>query len=305
MRNGELRHRRVLVVDSDPDALENIRKLLQTEGYEVLAASAGEEGVLKVKTEHPEVVLMDMSLDMHLPGTSGNETLRKIKQIQPSPAVIMLAAYPTVDGAIEALKQGASDFIKKPFENDYLLHIVQQSLANLRTLRERERLEEEVRRLSITDDLTGLYNYRHFYKTLESELARLKRQKTNLCLMMVDIDNFKRYNDRFGHLEGDKALKKIGEILNRSIRSNVDSGYRYGGDEFALLLIGASIDQGRVIGERIRASIEEAGFLDITASIGLAEFQDRFTLESFVKSADDAAYTAKQSGGNRIYPHRP
>jgi len=304
MRNGESRYGRVLVVDNDPDALENIRKLLQTEGYEVLAASTGEEGVLKVETEHPEVVLMDMSLDMCLPVTGGNETLRKIKQIQPSPAVIMLAAYPTVDGAIEALKQGASDFIKKPFENDYLLHIVHQSIANFRTLREKERLEEEVRRLSITDDLTGLYNYRHFYKTLESELARLKRQKTSLCLMMVDIDNFKRYNDRFGHLEGDKALKKIGEILNRSIRSNVDSGYRYGGDEFAILLIGASIDQGRVIGERIRASIEEAGFLHITASIGLAEFQDRFTLESFVKSADDAAYTAKQSGGNRVYPHR-
>ena len=305
MRNDELRHGRVLVVDSDPDALENIRKLLQTEGYEVLAASAGEEGVLKVRTEHPEVVLMDMSLDMRLPGTGGNETLRKIKEIKPSPACIMLATYPTVDGAIEALKQGACDFIKKPFENDYLLHTVQQSLANFRTLREKERLEEEVRRLSITDDLTGLYNYRHFYKTLESELVRLKRQKTTLSLMMVDIDKFKRYNDRFGHLEGDKVLKGVGEILNRSIRSNVDSGYRYGGDEFAILLIGASIDQGRVIGERIRASTEKAGFLDITASIGLAEFQDRFTLESFVKSADDAAYTAKQSGGNRVHSHRP
>jgi PleD family two-component response regulator len=147
----------------------------------------------------------------------------------------MLTAFVTVDNAIQALKEWASDFVKKPFENDHLVHIVHQSLDKYRTQKDKERLEEEVRRLSITDDLTGLYNYRQFYKTLESELARLKRQKTSLSLLMFDLDNFKRYNDRYGHLEGDKVLRKIGEIINRSIRSNVDSGYRYGGDEFAVL----------------------------------------------------------------------
>ena len=292
---------KILIVDDEPDTLEIIRKLLQFEGFEILTASSGEEGVKRVAEELPEVVLMDISL----PGIDGNEALRRIKKIQPFPSVIMLTAYATVDNAIQALKEGASDFVKKPFENDHLIHIVHQSLEKYRTLREKERLEEEVRRLSLTDDLTGLYNYRHFYKTLESELTRLKRQKTALSLVMFDLDNFKRYNDRFGHLEGDKVLRKIGEIVNHSIRSNVDSGYRYGGDEFAVLLIGASLDHALVIAERIRSSIEQSGFQDITVSIGLTEFQDHFTLEAFVKSADDATYIAKQSGGNRVYTNVP
>lgn len=292
---------KVLIVDDEPDTLEIIRRLLQFEGFEILTASTGEEGVKKVEEEHPEVVLMDISL----PGIDGNEAVRRIKKVHPFPSVIMLTAYATVDNAIRALKQGASDFLKKPFENDHLIHIVHQALEKYRALRERERLEEEVQRLSITDDLTGLYNHRHFYKTLESELARLRRQKTALSLMMFDLDNFKRYNDRYGHLEGDKVLKKIGEIVNQLIRNNVDSGYRYGGDEFAILLIGASIDQALVIAERVRSSIEGAGFQDITVSIGLSEFLEHFTLESFVKSADDATYIAKHSGGNRVYTNLP
>ena len=292
---------KILIVDDEPDTLEIIRKLLQFEGLEILTASSGEEGVKRVAKELPEVVLMDISL----PGIDGNEALRRIKKIHPFPSVIMLTAYATVDNAIQALKEGASDFVKKPFENDHLIHIVHQSLEKYRTLREKERLEEEVRRLSLTDDLTGLYNYRHFYKTLESELTRLKRQKTALSLVMFDLDNFKRYNDRYGHLEGDKVLKKIGEIVTHSIRSNVDSGYRYGGDEFAVLLIGASLDQALVIAERIRSSIEQSGFQDITVSIGMTEFQDHFTLETFVKSADDATYIAKHSGGNRVYTNVP
>ena len=118
---------------------------------------------------------------------------------------------------------------------------------------------------------------------------------------MFDLDNFKRYNDLYGHLEGDKVLRKIGEIVSHSIRSNVDSGYRYGGDEFAALLIGASLDQALTIAERIRSSIEQAGFQNITVSVGLAEFKNHFDLEEFVKSADDAMYVAKHSGGNRVF----
>ena len=288
---------KVLIVDDAPDTLDIIQKLLSFEGYEVILAATGEEGVKKVKEEKPDVVLMDISL----PGIDGTEALKRIRTINPIQSVIMLTAFATVENAIQALKDGASDFVKKPFENEHLIHIVNQALEKSRTLTEKENLEEEVRRLSITDDLTGLYNHRHFFKTLESELTRMKRQKTSLSLLMLDVDNFKRYNDSHGHVEGDRVLKKIGEIIKHSIRHNVDSGYRYGGDEFASLLIGASLEQALTIAERIRLTIEEAGFEDITVSVGLAEFQDGFDLERFVKSADDAMYVAKHSGGNRVY----
>jgi diguanylate cyclase (GGDEF)-like protein len=288
---------KVLIVDDAPDTLDIIQKLLSYEGYEVILAITGEEGVKKVEMEKPDVVLMDINL----PGINGTEALKKIRRINPIQSVIMLTAFATIDNAVQALKEGASDFIKKPFENEHLIHIVNQCLEKYQTLREKEKLEDEVRRLSITDDLTGLYNHRHFFKTLESELTRLKRQRTSLSLLMFDLDNFKRYNDFYGHLEGDRVLRKIGEIIKHSIRHNVDSGYRYGGDEFAALLIGASLEQALTIAERIRSSIESAGFKSITASIGLAEFRIGFDLERFVKSADDAMYVAKHSGGNRIH----
>ena len=288
---------KVLIVDDAPDTLDIIQKLLSFEGYEVILAATGEEGVKKVEVEKPDVVLMDISL----PGIDGTEALRRIRTINPIQSVIMLTAFATVENAIQALKEGASDFVKKPFENEHLIHIVNQALQKSRTLAEKEKLEDEVRRLSITDDLTGLYNHRHFFKTLESELTRLRRQKTSLSLLMLDVDNFKRYNDSHGHVEGDRVLRKIGEIIKHSIRHNVDSGYRYGGDEFASLLIGASLEQALTIAERIRLTIEDAGFKDITVSVGLAEFREGFDLERFVKSADDAMYVAKNSGGNRVY----
>jgi len=288
---------KVLIVDDAPDTLEIIQKLLHYEGYDVMMASTGEEGVKKVEEEKPDVVLMDINL----PGIDGTEALRRIRIINPLQCVIMLTAFATLDNAIYALKEGASDFVKKPFENEHLIHIINQCLEKYKTLRDKENLEEEVRRLSITDDLTGLYNHRHFFKTLEAELVRLKRQKTSLSLLMFDLDNFKKYNDLYGHLEGDKVLKIVGEIVKHSIRHKVDSGYRYGGDEFTVLLIGASADRARTIAERIRSFIEQAESHHITVSIGLSEYQDHFDLEGFVKSADDAMYRAKNAGGNRVH----
>jgi two-component system cell cycle response regulator len=288
---------KVLVVDDAPDTLEIIQKLLRYEGYDVTVASTGEEGVKKVEEEKPDVVLMDINL----PGIDGAEALKQIRMINPQQGIVMLTAFATVENAIYALKEGAFDFLKKPFENEHLIHTVNQCLEQYKTLREKESLEEEVRRLSITDDLTGLYNHRHFFKTLEAELVRLKRQKTSLSLLMFDLDNFKKYNDLYGHLEGDKVLKTVGEIVKNSIRSNVDSGYRYGGDEFTVLLIGASADRAMTIAERIRTSIEQGESHHITVSIGLSEYRDHFDLEGFVKSADDAMYRAKNSGGNRVH----
>jgi len=113
---------KVVIVDDAPDTLEIISKLLQFEGFHVLTAASGEEGVQKVEETHPEVVLMDISL----PGIDGTEALRRIKQTHPLTIVIMLTAYATVENAIRALKEGAADFVRKPFENDHLIHIVHQ-----------------------------------------------------------------------------------------------------------------------------------------------------------------------------------
>ncbi|MFQ5842094.1 MAG: response regulator, partial [Thermodesulfobacteriota bacterium] len=182
---------KILIVDDVPDTVEIIQRLFKSEGHKVFSASTGEEGVRKAAQIKPDVIL----LDINLPGIDGNMALRKIKKENADQSVVMLTAYATVDNAIQALKEGASDFIKKPFEMDHLVHIVNRCYEKCQILREKAKLEEEVMRLSITDDLTGLYNYRHFYKKLEEEAIRANRQKMALSLMMFDVDNFKKYND--------------------------------------------------------------------------------------------------------------
>jgi two-component system cell cycle response regulator len=292
---------RILIIDDIPDTVDIVQRLFESEGHEVFTASTGEEGVRKATQAKPDVIL----LDINLPGIDGNTALRKIKKESPDQSVVMLTAYATVDNAIQALKQGASDFVKKPFEMDHLVHIVNRCIEKSRIVREKERLEEEVRRLSITDDLTGLYNHRYFYTKLEEEAIRAKRQKIPLSLMMFDLDNFKKYNDTHGHIEGDKVLEKVGTIVVQCIRQKVDSGHRYGGDEFAVILIGVKADRASEIAERLRGLVENANLGGITVSIGLAEYDSDVDIEDFVKSADNAMYTAKSQGGNRMHLYSP
>jgi len=292
---------KILIVDDVPDTVDIIQKLFKSEGHDVITASTGEEGVRKAGQTKPDVIL----LDINLPGIDGNMALRKIKKENPDQSVVMLTAYATVDNAVQALKEGAADFIKKPFEMDHLVHIVNRCYEKCQILREKSRLEEEVIRLSITDDLTGLYNHRYFYKKLEEETTRANRQKMALSLMMFDVDHFKKYNDTRGHIEGDRVLEKIGKIVAQCIRQKVDSGYRYGGDEFAVLLIGVKTDRASEIAERIRSLVERTKLGDISVSIGLAEYNSGRDLEDFVKSADDAMYIAKGQGGNRIHVWTP
>jgi diguanylate cyclase (GGDEF)-like protein/PAS domain S-box-containing protein len=174
-------------------------------------------------------------------------------------------------------------------------------LAVLRDVTEKIRLEKELLELSITDGLTGLHNQRHFYNELEKEMERVKRQHTTLTLLLFDLDDFKVFNDIHGHLEGDKVLKSIAQAVGKSIR-RMDSAYRYGGDEFTVILPGAGKTEAVQVAERIRKSFENTPYLQqIKLSIGMVEFNPQYDLTTFVKCADEAMYMAKKMGGNQIY----
>ncbi|MBI4619122.1 MAG: PAS domain S-box protein [Desulfobacterales bacterium] len=177
------------------------------------------------------------------------------------------------------------------------------TLGVFRDITQNKRLERELGRLSITDNLTGLYNQRHFYNELKRETERAKRLNHPLSLLLFDIDGFKSYNDTYGHLQGDKALNKVGRVVSESIRVNVDSGYRYGGDEFVVILPETNKDQAFSAAERIRTSFNTAGLVDVTLSVGLIEYRKEYDLETFVKHADKAMYTAKHLGGDKIIVH--
>ena len=169
---------------------------------------------------------------------------------------------------------------------------------------EQKRLELELKEMTIRDGLTGLYNLRHFYDRLEAEIERAKRQEHPLSLLLLDIDGFKTYNDAHGHLEGDRVLREVGKVIGDSTREHVDLGFRYGGDEFTVILPEAPEETALVIAQRIRETFESKRFDLLTLSIGLMNYSEAYTARAFIQFTDSMMYDAKRSGGNQVNVYR-
>jgi diguanylate cyclase (GGDEF)-like protein len=176
-----------------------------------------------------------------------------------------------------------------------------------RELRKRTMVESELALLATTDSLTGLYNRRIFDESLSREWQRAIRDRTSLSLLMIDADNFKEYNDRYGHQAGDDVLAAIAICVGGSVRSVPDLAARYGGEEFAILLPGSSLGEALAIAESVHANL--AGLTDSirsgspvpTVSIGVASCEPSLSNDAneLVTVADRALYTAKKNGRNR------
>ncbi len=183
-------------------------------------------------------------------------------------------------------------------------------LATFRDITERKKAEAELKRLVITDDLTGLLNQRYFYIQVMREMERAKRHNRPLSMLLIDIDLFKDFNDKYGHWEGDYVLKKIGEILMKNVRE-IDMAFRYGGEEFTVLLPDARHEDAIIVAERIRKAVAANVFYPFTldgqpdivsktVSIGVTEFHVEDNIKSFLKRVDNAMYQAKKSGRNMV-----
>jgi diguanylate cyclase (GGDEF)-like protein/PAS domain S-box-containing protein len=166
--------------------------------------------------------------------------------------------------------------------------------------------EERYRKLSIVDDLTQLYNSRHFYFQLKIEIDRSNRYEQPLTLLLLDLDNFKAFNDTYGHVEGDKVLRRLGLVVKRCLRQT-DSAYRYGGEEFTILLPMTTSEQGTVTAERIRAKFKKELFspapgqgVYVTVSIGLAQYRTQEDMKVFVHRVDQLMYQGKKNGKDTV-----
>ena len=166
--------------------------------------------------------------------------------------------------------------------------------------------EKKYRELSIIDDLTQLYNSRYFYHQLKMEIDRAERYGQPLTLLLLDIDDFKRYNDDFGHIEGDQVLMRLGQVVKRCLRQT-DTAYRYGGEEFVALLPMTTSADGAVTAERIRTEFKKENFsplpdrvVHVTMSIGVAQFGPREEMKAFVHRVDKLMYQGKQNGKDRV-----
>jgi two-component system cell cycle response regulator len=305
---------KILVVDDSRTQLEWVEQVLVREGFDVRTAVDGKEAIKRVRTDPPDLVL----LDMVLPDMDGLEVLRIVKartddQFIP---VIILSVKADLDSKVAGLRIGADDFLAKPFAEAELLA---RCAAMLRIKKLQDELRATQRKLeeqSITDGLTGLRNRRHFDERLHEEFGRAQRYSDPVSLIMLDLDHFKRVNDRYGHQTGDVVLRETSALIRASLR-DPDIAARYGGEEFSVILPKTHVQGALAVAERIWRAIGAKLFrhvlgegpdvpppveLRMTCSIGIAFFpsKDITSADLLVRYADEALYQAKRSGRNSI-----
>lgn len=293
----------VLVIDDEPVMQDVMKDILADCGYDVDVESNGESGLAQLKEKDYALVFADV----RMPKMDGMEFLRRAKHLNPDLDIIMMTGYATVDIAVEAMKLGARDFVTKPFNLDHI-KLVAARATERRILKKQAEEVEYYKKISLTDGLTELYNHRYFHQLLDTEVSRSKRNNRKFCLLMIDVDDFKSYNDALGHPAGDEALKFLGWLLRHHARIS-DSVCRYGGEEFTIILSETVQPEGKLAAERLRRIVEETEFDrqevmprgNLTVSIGVACYpDDGASADMIVHNADRALYHAKREGKNLI-----
>ncbi len=272
----------VLVVDDDEVMRKVVTEMLKHLGFKTSSVRGAEEAITLLKKGKKYTILLT---DIHMPGIDGLELLSIVKSFYPNICSIAMTGFSEKYSYIDVVNAGASDFINKPFG-------VEELEAKIRRTITERNIKSELERLSITDSLTGLFNQRQFHAKLKDEVARAKRQKTKLGLILLDLDNFKNYNDEHGHLAGDDLLQRFSQIIKNQVRENVDSCYRYGGDEFVIILIDADTEAYQRIGARIKSIFKKE--FNETVSIGCSVFSEDMTAEEFLAVTDKKLYEGKK-----------
>jgi len=291
----------ILIVDDDIAIKESVEEYLKILNYEVKSASNADKALEILNSFEADIVLTDIMMQ----GMDGLELTRKIKKIYDTDVMVM-TGYSAEYSYEEAVKAGASDFIFKPFRFEELDLRINRVLREASFKKERTKLLKKLEKLAITDALTGLYNSRHFFSQIKTEINRHGRYSHALSLLILDIDFFKKYNDTWGHLGGDEVLMRIGKTIKSGMRS-MDTAYRYGGEEFAILLPETGLQKACVVGERIKDSIGSLIFepepdkeASITISLGATELVEGEDFKSFINRSDKALYQSKDTGRNKL-----
>lgn len=292
----------LLIVDDDMAIREAMKEFFTFSHFNTSTAANAYE-TLDFLKNNPSTDLV--ITDIMMPGMNGLELTDRIKSLYDTD-VIVITGYTEDYSYEEAIKKGASDIVFKPVRFEELLLRVKRVLRERKLTLERNEMMEKLKKLAVTDGLTKLYNSRKFYDQLDKEVDRFNRYKHPLSMIMLDIDHFKDFNDSYGHLEGDKVLMKVGEIITSSLRT-MDTAYRYGGEEFTVLLPETKAAEAEVVGERIKEKLFEETFVHhlekdvkVTASLGITEYCPPESPHSFVNRADKALYSSKENGRNKI-----
>ena len=289
----------ILIVDDELLNLKTLRHMLH-EDYTIYTAKDGSSAIEMATVNNPDLIL----LDIVMPGMNGYEVLESLKgncMTRHIPVIIITGLDNKADEE-KGLSMDAADYISKPFSSAIIKLRVKNQIQIVNQIR-------TIEQLSNMDQLTQIPNRRSLDQQILAEWGRAIREQFPLSLLIVDVDNFKVYNDTYGHLQGDFALRTVAETIVKTLQRAGDFAARYGGEEFCVLLPGADITGAMKVAELVREAAqsliilcEEGSPSKVTISVGVHSLIPKITdtIPEFIAKADQALYTAKQSGRNCV-----
>ncbi len=307
---------RILIVDDTETIRKLLAHILTTEGHQNLFfAKSAKEGFKILEDKEIDLILMDIIM----PDLNGINACRIIKDKQglKDIPVIMVTGKTDVGYLKKAFDAGAMDYIKKPINKVELLARVNSAIKLIKKEKELQKtvelLEEanqELEQRASLDGLTEIANRNFFDDALNKEWSRAKRDNNSLALLMMDIDNFKHYNDTYGHQGGDECLKKLAELFEDLTFRPGDLAARYGGEEFAVILPDTDLTGARKVAERMRQEVEDlklehkaskvSDYVTVSIGAAVAKPETENNQKKLVEAADKVLYQAKNNGRNRV-----
>lgn len=297
---------KILIAEDENTTRRRLEKFLKDMDYEVISCKDGLDAWEVIQSENAPNLLI---LDWMMPGMNGVEICRKVREQgrEPYTYILLLTMKDKQEDIIYGMEAGADDYITKPFNQHELRVRLKAGRRIVEMNKELLDAREVLRKKIIYDNLTGLYSRHYMLEILEKEYARALRHQTDLSCLLIDIDYFKVINDTFGHVFGDSVLREFSACL-KLVARKYDFIFRYGGEEFMILLPNTGIDGARSVAEKIRSICESKVYKDginvtiATVSIGVSSVKNHQPSESneLIAFADKALYRSKSKGRNRV-----
>jgi two-component system cell cycle response regulator len=294
---------KILLIEDNPADIRIIQELVaevKSSNFDLVFASRLSDGLDRIKTKDIDAILLDLSL----PDSHGLKTFSHLRSRAQNIPILLLTGLPDEELAIQAVREGAQDYlVKDQVDGNLLVRAVNYAIERQRLVAQLEKAKEEAHRLTLIDDLTGLYNRRGFFTLSEQQWKLADRKNKKLVLLYCDLDNLKLINDNYGHRMGDQALVTVAQLLKSTFRES-DIIARMGGDEFAILAIEAETNGERMI-SRLKEKLTETIMsqdihLPLSISSGYAHYDPEHSksIEDVLGEADAQMYEQKESRKN-------
>lgn len=282
----------ILIIEDDPTAAVVLESTLKVAGYNIWVVVKPREALELLASNNFDVVIAELrSAEM-----DGVQLTKAVHKISARTNVVVITMYSFISSAIEAMEAGAYGYITKPLNSAEIRIVIQRAVEYSLILKDANDKDYLVD-LAVRDGLTGLFNRRYFNEFIIREVKNQRHSPTGLSILMLDIDNFKNYNDTQGHLAGDVLLKDAAKVFKNSVRP-LDMVFRYGGEEFVIILRNTGKIGASIVAERLR--VQFGSSLATTVSIGISSIpEDAQEVNPLIEKADNALYEAKKTGKNK------